>query len=262
MPEVTPSRYLVMAGWHDVPHLDEKTKAELLASTPPHLRDARSKGIPVLGSGRIYPVPEETIKIPAFKIPEHWKRICAVDFGWDHPFAAVWMALDPDTGIKYVYDCYRIREQTPVVHAAAMKARGAWIPVAWPHDGMQTEKGSGIILQRQYADQGCNMLLHQAQFADENTPGETMAVRRSVEAGLLGILDDMQIGNFKVFDHLGSWFEEFRLYHRKDGKVVKVMDDLLDASRYAWMTIEEHGKVENVIVRMGRRASPNWRVGA
>ena len=37
-----------MAGWDDVPHLEERTKTELLESTPPHLRDARSKGIPSL----------------------------------------------------------------------------------------------------------------------------------------------------------------------------------------------------------------------
>lgn len=259
MPQVTESRYLVMAGWDDVPHLDERTKRELLASTPAHLRDARSKGIPVLGSGRIYPVAEESIKVPAFQIPAHWKRLVAIDFGWDHPFAAVWMALDPDTGIKYVTDVYRVREQTPIIHAASIKPRGAWIPVAWPHDGLQSEKGSGIILKRQYEDQGLNMLPHQAQFADENTEGETTAIRRSVEAGLLGILDDMQTGKLKVFGHLNDWFEEYRMYHRKDGKVVKVIDDLMDAMRYAWMTIDEYGIVAPRQIREGVRRAGNWR---
>jgi len=37
--------------------------------------------------------------------------------------------------------------------------------------------------------------------------------------------------------HLTEWFEEFRLYHRKDGKVVKEMDDLMSATRYALMMI-------------------------
>ena len=43
----------------------------------------------------------------------------------------------------------------------------------------------------------------------------------------------METGKFKVFCPLLDWFEEFRLYHRKDGKVVKEGDDLLAATRYA-----------------------------
>jgi hypothetical protein len=56
-----------------------------------------------------------------------------------------------------------------------------------------------------------------------------------VEAGLMDMLDRMQTGRLKVFSHLVDWFEEFRLYHRKDGKVVKEFDDLMSASRYALM---------------------------
>ncbi|HEX3341651.1 MAG TPA: hypothetical protein VHT68_21050, partial [Pseudolabrys sp.] len=40
-----------------------------------------------------------------------------------------------------------------------------------------------------------------------------------------------------VFKHLNDWWEEFRLYHRKDGKVVKEGDDLMSASRYAIMML-------------------------
>ena len=47
----------------------------------------------------------------------------------------------------------------------------------------------------------------------------------------------MQTGRFKVFKHLNDWWEEFRLYHRKDGKVVKEGDDLMAATRYALMML-------------------------
>jgi hypothetical protein len=30
----------------------------------------------------------------------------------------------------------------------------------------------------------------------------------------------MQTGRLKVFDHLSDWLEEFRLYHRKNGRIV------------------------------------------
>jgi phage terminase large subunit-like protein len=48
----------IMAGWDDVPHLSKEVKDRMLAECEPHLRDARSKGIPSLGSGAIYPLAE------------------------------------------------------------------------------------------------------------------------------------------------------------------------------------------------------------
>ena len=42
----------------------------------------------------------------------------------------------------------------------------------------------------------------------------------------------MVTGRFKVFDHCSAWYEEFRQYHRKDGRIVKAHDDLLDATLY------------------------------
>ena len=44
-------------------------------------------------------------------------------------------------------------------------------------------------------------------------------------------------GRFKVFAELNDWFEEFSMYHRKDGKVVKERDDLLCATRYGQMML-------------------------
>ena len=59
----------------------------------------------------------------------------------------------------------------------------------------------------------------------------------SVEAGLMAMLDRMQTARLKVFAHLEDWFEEFRLYHRKDGLVVKHADDLMSATRYGIMAL-------------------------
>ena len=43
------------------------------------------------------------------------------------------------------------------------------------------------------------------------------------------MLTRMETSKFKVFNTRLDWFEEFRLFHRKDGKVVKEGDDLLAA---------------------------------
>ena len=58
-----------------------------------------------------------------------------------------------------------------------------------------------------------------------------------VEAGIMDMLDRMQTGRWKVADNLSQWLEEFRMYHRKDGKVIKERDDLICASRYALMML-------------------------
>jgi phage terminase large subunit-like protein len=50
------NRYYVNAEWGDVPHLDSAEKEQLLASIIPYQREARSKGIPVRGSGAIFPI--------------------------------------------------------------------------------------------------------------------------------------------------------------------------------------------------------------
>jgi hypothetical protein len=80
----------------------------------------------------------------------------------------------------------------------------------------------------QYAAQGLDMLHTHAQFEDKSI---------SVEAGLMDMLGRMQSGRFKVFKHLNDWWEEFRLYHRKDGRVHKEGDDLMAATRYAIMML-------------------------
>lgn len=228
MNNIQKSQQLYHATWDEAPHLDEDAKNEILAALPPHERDMRSKGIPVLGSGLVFPIDEESIKEEAFAIPEYWTRVVGIDFGWDHPFAAVWIAHDRDTDTIHIYDTYRVSATTPVVHADAIKARGDWIPVVWPHDGMQHDKGSGEPLAKQYRRLGCNMLGTHFSNPDGGN---------NVEPGVLDMFMRMQSGRFKVFNHLSEWFSEMRMYHRKEGKIIKERDDLMSATRYAAMSL-------------------------
>lgn len=219
----------------DVDHYTPEQKVIIIAQYPAHEREARVKGIPMLGSGRIFPVAEEVIcEEPIVRIPEHWKQIIGVDFGWDHPFAAARLAHDPTNDVLHVISAFRQRETTPIMHAAAIKPWGNW-PVAWPHDGLQHDKASGAQFQAIYKDQGLMMLHEHAQFPDDRGNG--------VEAGITEILQRMQTGRFKVDRTLEPWLEEFRMYHRKvDPKtnkveIVKQRDDLMSATRYAVMML-------------------------
>ena len=236
-------RFLIdkMPGTHvttmtidDAEHYTAEQRAAIIASYPAHEREARTKGIPTLGSGRIFPIAEESIKCDPIEIPRHWVQIAGIDFGWDHPSAAVKLAWDRDSDVIYVIAAHRQKEQTPVMFAATVKPWGDWLPWAWPHDGLQHDKGSGQALRDQYAEQGLNMLKDKATHPP--TDGEAEGTGgNGVEAGLLDMLDRMQSGRLKVFSHLNDWLEEFRMYHRKDGKVVKLDDDLMSATRYANM---------------------------
>lgn len=224
--EDSDDRAVITMTIDDALHYTPEERAKIIASYPPHEREARTKGIPSLGSGRIFPVAEDDILCDPFDIPKVWPQINGVDFGWDHPFAAMRCAWDRDNDVFYLVGEYRQREASPIIHSAAIKPWGDWIPVAWPHDGLQHDKGSGEQLAAQYRAQGLNLLPERATF-DDGTNG--------VEAGVSDMLQRMQTGRWKVFRTCMSWVEEFRLYHRADGKIVKERDDLISASRYALM---------------------------
>src|SRR5262249_22674285 len=226
--ESSPDRHITSMTIDDAEHFSAEERERIIRSYPAHEAEARVKGIPVLGSGRIFTVSEELIICEAIEIPRHWPHIGGMDFGWDHSAAFVDVAWDRDQDTVYVCKAYRIRESTPVIHAAALKSWGR-LRWSWPRDGRrETLEGAGIALAKQYEDQGLDMLHEHAQFEDGSV---------SVEAGLMDMLTRMEGGRFKVFKHLNDWFEEFRLYHRQDGKVVKEMDDLMSATRYAIMML-------------------------
>lgn len=222
----SPGTHVVQMTINDAAHYTDEQRAAIIASYKPFERDARIKGIPQLGSGRVFPVNADDITVTAFAIPEHWPQIGGLDFGWDHPSAAVRMAWDRDSDILYVMACHRAREQTPVMFASSVRPWGTWLPWAWPHDGLQHDKGSGEQLAAQYRAENLNLLRVRATFADGSS---------GVEAGVTEMLDRMQTGRLLVFSHLAEWFEEFNLYHRKDGLIVKLNDDLMSATRYAMM---------------------------
>jgi phage terminase large subunit-like protein len=248
--EPSPDRISINMTIDDAEHYTQEQRTKIIAGYPDHEREARAKGIPQLGSGRIFPIAESDITTDARIFPREFARIRGLDFGWDHPFACVELAHDHDNDVIYVTRAIRMREQTPVLHSAAVRAWGMeWVPTAWPHDGLQHDKGSGDQLAAQYKAQHLNMLHERATFPDGGS---------GVEAGLMAMLDRMQTGRLKVFGHLNEWFEEFRLYHRKDGKVVKEHDDLMSATRYAIMMLRYAGTEPQRRKRLPQAGGGSW----
>ena len=210
------SRAVIMAGWDDVPHLSEDDKAQMLKSLPPHQRDARSKGVPSMGAGAIYPVPEEEIKVAPFLIPKHWPRAYGLDVGWNKT-ACIWGAKDPDAGIWYLYSEHYKGEAEPSNHTTAIKARGDWIPGAIDPASRGRSQKDGENLLQSYTDLGLKLV------KADNT----------VESGLYDVFELLSTGQLKVFSTLQNWFKEYRLYRRDEkGHVVKANDHIMDATRY------------------------------
>lgn len=235
--DIKPGEVLYRATWDDAPHFaDPVYRQRALERFPAHEREMRAKGVPFMGSGLVFPVTEESITCSPFELPKHWPRICGMDFGYDHPFAAAWIAWDRDADVVYVYDGYRESKATPPIHAAAVKSRGDWIPAVWPHDGLQHDKGSGIPLADQYRDLGVNML--REKFSNPPAPGQKEGQGgQGVEVGVMEMLTRMETGRLKVFSNVQELLEEIRIYHRKDGKLVKLRDDLISAARYACQSL-------------------------
>jgi len=242
-----PDRSVTNMTIDDVDHYTAEMKRTIIESYPAHEREARAKGIPMLGSGRIFPVAEEVIcEDDLREIPKHWKQIIGIDFGYDHPTAAVLVCWDEAADCIHITRAYRQSEAIPLIHAAAIKPWGTWIPVSWPHDALQHDK-KGDQLKSMYSDLGLKMLSEHAQFPDKRGNG--------VETGLLDILTRMQTGRFKVAKSLSQWWEEFRMYHRKDGKVVKERDDLMSATRYGVMMLRYSLPAENAPQKPDRYSS-------
>lgn len=227
--------YVVKATWDDAPHLTEEAKAAARASYPAHERQAREWGIPMMGEGAVFPIEPADITVEPFEVPPHFTRICGIDFGWDHPTAACWLAYDRGSDVLYIVDEYRKAKTDPVHHAHAIKQRGAWIPVAWPHDGMNRDPKGGKNLRDIYRkEHGVNMLSMSARY--DNDKGGSQEVWPIVTE----FQQRMETGRLKVFSTCQMWLGEMRSYHTRVGQsgkpqLVAVRDDLLKAGFYAAM---------------------------
>jgi phage terminase large subunit-like protein len=258
MDEPGQSQHFMQKGWDDAPHLDELVKEKLLESFPAHQRDMRTKGVPMLGHGRIYDIGDEFIECDPFPIPNHWGVICGMDFGYDHPQSFIRLAYDRDNDAIYITNSWKASRVSANEAWGAVKSWVGQTPVAWPHDGLQHEKGRDDATQQKqhYAMAGFSMLPSMASWPTiPDGKGGSTGGGNSVEQGIYEIRDMMSKGKFKIFKGQPELMDEVRQYHRNEkGRIVKTRDDLLDAVRYAYMmrrysvNIGDIGKSTNTVI--------------
>jgi phage terminase large subunit-like protein len=211
----TSGRATVVCTVNDVGHIDEEERRRKAANYKPHERNARLYGDPTLAEGKVFTIDEELFVIDPIKIPNHYAKIYGMDVG--DRTAAVWLAHDRDNDIVYVTSEHYMEGQLPPVHAAAVKARGVWIPGEIDTASHAKSPTDGENLFKMYKNLG--LLIRNAD--------------KSVESGIYAIFQRMVEGRLKIFSNCQGLLREIRLYRRdKNGKIVKISDDRLDCLRY------------------------------
>jgi hypothetical protein len=218
-------RAVVQIGWKDALWLDEHTKADLLKSCPPFLREAVIHGTPSLGSGAIYPVSLDDVVLKPTEvgeIPAYYKRVYAVDVGWNRT-AACFLAINPDDDVAYAYSEYYGTKQEPEIHAARIrKTAGDTMPGVIDPAGRQRSQQDGTNLMKIYNKLGLRL-----RVADN-----------SIDAGINEVWSRLSSGRLKFYPNTPNLQNEYLIYRRdQDGKIIKEHDHLMDALRYAVMAI-------------------------
>jgi phage terminase large subunit-like protein len=189
------------------------------------------------GQGAVFETDAETIKhkLDPANVPDYWPWLWALDFrhsgqeGSGHPFAASLLTWDRDNDVVYVMDAFRMFGMAANHVARIKESPMREAPVAWPHDG-----GTGAGVQTNdtiatiYKKLGLNMLPTHATFAGGGY---------NFEAGIQVMEERIAGKKLLVAAHLFEWFDEYGGYHRKDGKVVKVDDDLMSSTRVGCMDL-------------------------
>lgn len=232
----TADRGEVVMTIYDALHIKAEDRAKIIAGWPAHERDARSLGTPMMGEGRVFPFPDTQIEEdPIVRVPPEWLRLWGIDFGSGmdaHPFAACLVLWDRETDTLHVHATVKSPDPLVSHHAALMKQIAAEVKVAWPHDGNSRERGAAdetTTTAMLYRRAGLKMLGKHSTFPDGGM---------STEAGVNEMFQRISSGKLKVARQLmqGDFGNEFRNYHRKDGLLVKVNDDLMSSLRMVIMS--------------------------
>jgi phage terminase large subunit-like protein len=228
MDEPADSRAYIVMTIEDAEHIPAEKRAAIIAAWPAHERDARARGIPMMGSGAHLPVPARG----------------------DH------RAADPPyPGLLGQGLGDRLRDQPPLrrePHAVGQGQRCHPRPRDDPHGGRPAPparpahahagRGSPRVLAagRHPALQGRHgralaaaYRKHKLLMHHEHATWPDGGL--STEAAVIEMQERITTGRFKVASHLADWLHEYDMYHRKDGQIVKVNDDLISATQKGLM---------------------------
>lgn len=167
---------------------------------------------PATGLKPIIAVAKNQFEISPFKLPQHFRKAFAMKVV-GQKCVALWSAWDQDSDVLYVTTEYVRDYAEPSVHAAAIRARGAWIPGVFDCDVSNLKQFDELI--RLYAGHGIAGL----------APAD-----QAVEAGIGDLQQRISTGRLKAFSTCVQFFTDYRGYRRgEDGGIVG--GGLMDCAR-------------------------------
>lgn len=222
---------------------------EFLAGIPEDMRATREHGAFAVRQGAVFKEFRRHLHlVEPFEIPERWHRIRAIDFGWNHPTACVWLARDDDHNY-YVYDAYMESGRLLHQHAREIKARHEW-PEKSPYHGRTFADGASAQEIAEFKRQGvvCIGARKSLDLGIECVRRLMMPQPRTKKPRLF-IMETpntealiTQIQDYHWETSVGTGDRE----HEGQDRPVKFNDDLVDALRYAIYS-EEAGGMEPII---------------
>lgn len=157
---------------------------------------------PVPGLVPVFATAKSEIELPYFAIPPSWKKGWAMKVDADQT-SVLWAALDEAADVIYI-TTEHVRHGAEIsVNAAAIRARGAWIPgVIVP---VSTNVADNEQLLLSYMQHELNVIYSE----------------RQTEAAIADMFQRLSTGRLKVLNTCPQFFTEYRNYRRDEsGKVI------------------------------------------
>jgi phage terminase large subunit-like protein len=246
--QVKAARWHTFIGWDDIPYsqLSERERSNAKAHYLPHEIMARTTGVPTVGSGMVWPMDENVLFVPPFRVPEDWPQLVTLDPGFDHGTGALRWALDQEGDSMYVIADWWKRLEHYAVHADRIKRWGAWLPVVMDYaSGVNVDDGEAV--KSKYRKALTNPIIN---------------ANKSWHLGATAVYDRMVDGRLFIFDSCRAWRSQYRQYVRNEkGKIALPKDpndatrhhfELMDCTRYGALA-EGHFKIMPADERQQKR---------
>lgn len=198
--------------------------------------------------------------IPRFEIPNDWRRIRVVDFGYVHPFCCQWWAIDPD-GTMYRYrEIYKTRTLVSdhakrIKHLSGAERIDATI---CDHDaeGRAQLEAAGIPTQPAYkaVKRGIEAVQNRLKpvFGRDGKPIPRSARMFFLEGSLDEVDKDLRAHGlpFETTQEFGTYVRKRKADGTYEEDPVKLYDEGMDCARYATCYVDgisESGDAREVI---------------
>lgn len=199
-----------MAGWDDVPHIPEASKAKILATTPDYLIPARTKGIPSLGLASVYKIVRKKITITNQEIKSsNGKEFYAVSVGWKNTAIVHFKQIITKTDKKLV-----IIHKVALIDSARLDLINKYTH-KWQNGLIESHNH---YLKKKSTENFVDNLLEQ-----NNT--QLIIHDTDLEAGIEKTANFLRKGNIKILDTLTLFFRQYEQYIRVDDKGTIETDD-------------------------------------